>query len=187
MQLQKLALLLTLATLFFGCTLQPTRNLSKPTVANTPPPNISPALKSGLEELRVIKIKIDTGINPKEYSEDIIDLAHILKNAHGDDKVLLPVKSALEGHQLAIKFWQCDRVAGYDELYQCRDKILEAVFKKYPDIAAEAKAAVQGENLSYISAGLDKDAVLQAIWQKTGTDTEAALQASYPVPLPKES
>lgn len=184
MQLKKLALLLIIATLFFGLILKRSRNRAQqPVLQTTPPPAVSPALKSALEELRVMKIKIDGGINPKEYSEDIADLVHIVENADGDPQVLAAVKSALAGHELAIKFWQCDRISGYDQLYQCRDQVLKAVFLKYPDIATQAQQAVAQEHLSYISAGLDKDSVLQAIWQKTGTDTETALQASYPVPL----
>jgi hypothetical protein len=93
----------------------------------------------------------------------------------------------VEGHQLALKFWECDRAVGYEELHQCQDEALKGVFAKYPDIEAQAKAAVAGENLPYISAGLDKDAMLQAIWDKTAQDTEAALQVINPPPNPKES
>lgn len=132
-----------------------------------------------------MKIKIDEGINPKEYGEDLADLVPMVENSTGDAKVLAFVKSAVAGHQLAIQFLQCDRINGYDEMYQCRDNVLQGVFSKYPDIATNAKSAIVGENLSHISAGLDKDAVLQAIWEKTAIDTEAALKESNPNLLPQ--
>jgi hypothetical protein len=59
--------------------------------------------------------------------------------------------------------------------------VLKEVFAKYPDIKAQAMAAVAGENLSHISAGLDKDAVLQAIWIKTGEDTGVAVGVVNPI------
>jgi molybdate-binding protein len=97
------------------------------------------------------------------------------------------VKSAFRGHQLARKFWQCNHVEGYEELFQCRDQVLESVFVKYPDIAVQARSVAEDRNLSYISAGLDEQSVLQAIWQKTGKDTEAALQVVNPEPNPNSS
>ncbi|HBB30618.1 MAG TPA: hypothetical protein DC064_01880 [Cyanobacteria bacterium UBA9273] len=180
MKFHKLAIILTLVPVLFACTSQPPPARSEQPKERKTPPMVPLTLKTAIEELRVIKIKIDSGINPKEYREDVTDLVPIVKNAYGDAKVLAAVKSALEGHKLAVGFLECDRINGYDELYQCRDKVLQGVFAKYPDIAAQAQAAVAGENLSNISAGLDKDALLQAIWEKTGTDTEAALQASKP-------
>lgn len=134
-----------------------------------------------------IKVKDSAGVSKKEYGEDLADLVNITQKAYGNPKALAAVKSAVEGHQLALKFWECDRAVGYEELHQCQDEVLKGVFAKYPDIEAQAKAAVAGENLPYISAGLDKDAMLQAIWDKTAQDTEAALQVINPPPNPKES
>ncbi|WP_254015005.1 hypothetical protein [Limnofasciculus baicalensis] len=185
MQLKQLACILLVAPLFLGCTSKLPVAHSEETSGKTPPPAIPPRLKGAIEELRVMKIKIETGINPKEYGEDLADLVPMVENSTGDAKVLASVKSAVAGHQLAVQFFQCDRVNGYDAMYQCRDNVLKAVFSKYPDIATKAKAATEGENLSHISAGLDKDAVLQAIWEKTGIDTEAALQVSNPSLLPQ--
>ena len=133
-----------------------------------------------------MQIKITRGISLKEYREDITDLVNIADKAYGDPNALAIMKSALEGHKLAIQLWQCDRVTGYEELHQCQDKVLKGVFNKYPDVKAQALAAVAGEKLSYISAGLDKDAVLQAIWEKTAQDTQKALQVISPPPIPKK-
>ncbi len=190
MYLLKLALTITTATLLLGCTSHfpiPIAR-SEDTSASVPPPVISNSLNAAIEDLRVMKIKIEEpeGINFKEYGEDLVDLADITKNATGDPKALAAVKSAVEGHQLALQLWRCDRVDGYEALYQCRDKVLKRVFVKYPDIAAQAKAAVAGEKVSYISAGLDKNAVLQAIWQKTIADTDVAVQIVDPPLLQKK-
>jgi len=162
-------------------------NRSENIANKTSPPVIPPRLKTALEELRVIKIKIEGGIHPKEYGEDIRDLTPIVENAHGEAEILTTVQSALAGHQLAVQFWECDRVSGYDELFQCRDQVLQAVFEKYPDIAAQAQGIVGGENTGYISAELDENSVLEAIWQKTGMDTETALQMSNPTSLTADS
>ena len=143
---------------------------------------IPTALKAAVEELRVMRIKIEGegGINQKEYGENLDNLINIVKNAYGDARTLAAVRSAVEGHKLARAFWQCNRIDGYDELYACRDKVLKDVFRRYPDIEAQAKAAVTGENLSSISAGLDEQAVLHAIWEKTAKDTATAVAASNP-------
>jgi hypothetical protein len=190
MYLLKLALTFTTATLLLSCTSQFPIPLarSEDTSASLPPPLISNSLKAAIEELRVMKIKIEEpeGISFKEYGEDLVDLADITKNATGDPKALAATKSAVEGHQLALQFWRCDRVDGYEALYQCRDKVLKRVFVKYPDIAAQANAAVAGEKVSYISAGLEKDSVLQAIWQKAIADTDVAVQIVNPPPLQKK-
>ena len=141
-------------------------------------------LDAAVEDLRVMKIKIEGegGINQKEYGENLADLALITKKAYGNPKALAAIKSAVEGHQLALQFWQCDHTTGYDEAHECQDKVLKNIFAKYPDIEAQAKAAVDGEQLSFISAGLDKDAVLQSVWKKTATDTQIALQANNITP-----
>ncbi len=195
MQFKKLALIFMTVTLLVSCVLSILSVRSENIDANrseniankTSPPVIPPPLKTALEELRVIKIKIEGDIHPKEYSEDIRDLTPIVENAYGDAEILATVKSALAGHQLAVQFWECDRVSGYDELFQCRDQVLQEVFQKYPDIAAQAQAIVASENTAYISAELDEKSVLEAIWQKTGTDTEMALQMSNPTSLTADS
>jgi hypothetical protein len=133
-----------------------------------------------------MQIKITRGISLKEYREDLTDLVNVAEKAYGDRKALAAMKSAIEGHKLALQFWQCDRLTGYEKLHQCQDKALKGVFSKYPDLKAQALAAVEGEKQSYISAGLDKDAVLQAIWQKTAQDTQRALQVVSPNPIPKK-
>jgi hypothetical protein len=185
MQSKQLAFILLVAPLFLGCASQLPVAHSEETSGKTPPPVIPPRLKGAIEELRVMKIKIEEGINPKEYGEDLADLVPMVENSTGDAKVLASVKSAVAGHQLAIQFLQCDHVNGYDDMYQCRDNVLQGVFSKYPDIATNAKSAIVGESLSHISAGLDKDAVLQAIWEKTGIDTEAAVRSSNTSLLPQ--
>lgn len=175
---QPLRLALSLGTAMFciGCTVQFPQAQSEQTAAEPPQPRLSTPLKAAIEELRVLRIKVEGGVSQKEYGEDITDLVNIVNKGYGDSNVLAAVKSALKGHQLAIAFWTCDRSVGYNELHQCQDKVLKRVFTKYPDIEAQVKAAVAGENLPFISAGLDKDAVLQAIWIKTGEDTEEVLQ-----------
>lgn len=181
MQLLKLAIILTVPNFFFGCTYQ----LRQAQSEETPPPSVmfqqrpSTPLGAAIEELRVIRIKIEErgGIPQKEYGENLLDLASIVKHASGNPKALAATKSALAGHQLALQFWKCDRVAGFDEVHVCQDRVLEKVFAKYPDIKAQAMAAIEGENLPSISAGLDKDAVMQAIWRKTSSDTETAIQS----------
>ena len=188
MQLPKLAIALTTVTLLFGCSSQYPKAVSETSSSDITHKKVSTPLKSAIEELRVIKIKIEQsgGINQKEYGENIDDLVNIVKTIHGDSKVVSAVKSAVKGHQLAVQFWQCDRTTGYNEMHECRDKALKAVFAKYPDIEAQAKAAVAGKQSAFISAGLDKDALLQTIWTKTSADTDTATQAiNLPSPTNK--
>lgn len=182
MQLQKLAFTLTIATLLIGCNVQLPQEKEKVTATEMPTVIVSTPLKSAIEELRVMKIKVESkeGVNQKEYGEDLEDLVNIVDKAYGDAKALAAVKSAVAGHKLAYQFAKCNAVEGYDELYQCRDQVLKNVFLKYPDLAAQAKSAVEGKEVSYISAGLEEESVLQAIWQKTGMDTDTALQIVNP-------
>lgn len=182
MQLQKLAFFLTIATSLIGCDARFAQEKEKATAADVSQVTISTPLSSAIEELRVIQIKIESkeSINQKEYGEDLEDLVNIVDKAYGDPKALAAVKSAVEGHKLAYQFARCNAVDGYEELYQCRDKVLQNVFIKYPDLAAQAQSAVDSNNLTYISAGLEEVSVLQAIWQKTGKDTEIALEVISP-------
>ena len=175
MQFHKLAFTLSLSVLCVGCRVRVSRSHATHVAAAMPQPMLTMSLQSAVEEVKVMKVKIerDGGIHPKEYGEDLADLVNIVDKAYGDSKTLEAVKSVVEGHELALQFMRCDRVDGFDEMHQCRDKVLKKLFVKYPDFAAAAKAAVEGEELPYISAGLDKEAVLQAIWQETGKDTEA--------------
>lgn len=188
MQLQKLAFPLTIATLLMGCKAQLPQEKENASAKEMPQAIISTPLKSAIEELRVMKIKVESkeGINQKEYGEDLEDLVNIVDKASGDTKALVAVKSAVEGHKLAYQFARCNVIDGYDELYQCRDKVLKDVFLKYPDLARQAKSAVEGKEISYVSVGLEEESVLQAIWQKTGQDTETALQIVNPEPINNE-
>jgi hypothetical protein len=189
MSLQKLALPLTLSILCFG---YHARSLgmrlsyesaswerSEPIAEPVSVPILTTSLKAAIEEVRVMRIKIerDDGINPKEYKEDLIDLENIVDKVYGDPKTVASVKSVVDGHKLALKFMQCDRAGGYNEMLQCRDNVLKKLFVKYPEFAAAAQDAVEGEELSYVSAGLDRDAVLQAIWLEIAKDTDKLLVA----------
>ena len=187
MQLQKLAFPLTIATILIGCDARFPLEKEKVVATDVSQLIISTPLKSAIEELRVMKIKIESkeGISQKEYGEDLEDLVNIVNKAYGNPKALSAVKSAVEGHKLAYQFGRCNVVDGYDELYQCRDKVLQNVFIKYPDLAAQAQSAVDSKNLPYISAGLEEESVLQAIWQKTAKDTETALEVISPTAATK--
>jgi hypothetical protein len=186
----KVAFFFTISSLFLGCSYQLPQAQSEetPQPSETSPSRPSTPLFAAIEELRVIKIKIDErgGIAQKEYGEDLTDLVNIVEHAYGNPKALAATKSALAGHQLALQFWQCDRIPGYDEVHECQDQVLKKIFDKYPDIKAQAMAAIEGENIPFMSAGLDKDAVMQAIWRKTSADTETAIQAITPPPPKKK-
>lgn len=187
--MQKLALALTLSLVCLGCRVRISKARSQHAQAVKPQPILTTSLKAAIEEVKVMKIKIerDQGINPKEYDEDLTDLENVVDKAYGDSKTVAAVKSVVEGHELALKFLKCDRVEGYNEMLQCRDNVLKKLFVKYPEFAAAVKEAIAGEELSYISAGLDKEGVLQAIWQETAKDTDSLLIevniASNPLPL----
>jgi hypothetical protein len=187
MQLPKIAFSLTIATILIGCHARFPLKKEEAKAADVSQVIISTPLKSAIEELRVMKIKTESteGINQKEYGEDLEDLVNIVDKAYGDPKLLSAVKSAVEGHKLAYQFGRCNVVDGYDELYQCRDQVLKKVFVKYPDIAAQAQSAVDGNSLAYISTGLEEKSVLQAIWQETAKDTETALEIISPTAATK--
>lgn len=184
MAVHKLVFTLSLSTLLISCSFQILQQTEKSELTDTNQSTNSIPLKSAIEELRVMKIKVESkeGINRKEYGEDLEDLVNIVKKANGNSKVVVAVKSAVAGHQLAYQFWQCNQIEGYEQLHECQDKILQRIFVKYPDIAAQSQSVVAGQNLTYISAALDEQALLQAIWQKTGEDTEIALQVVNPAP-----
>lgn len=182
MQISLLVLLAFSSLHFLGCTTQSPPTLVKRVSPTATQPILSQSLKAAIEELKVLKVKIeeDGRVNQREYEEDLADLVLTVENAYGNSDVLAAVKSATQGHQLALQFWQCDRVNGYDALYQCRDKVLAEIFAKYPELEAEARLAVEGENLPYLSAGLDEAAILQTIWHYTAEDTDAIVQAIEP-------
>jgi hypothetical protein len=175
-QLLKLAIILTASALFLGCTSQSPQTQSSPTPSNTPTPDTT-TLKAAIKELQMVQTKIKDGINYKGYSDIIAETVPVVQKTKGEAKAVAAVKSAFEGHQLALRLWQCDRLEGYEELHQCRGKALSGIFAKYSDIEAQAKAVVKGKDLSTISAGLDKEELLQRIWEKTNADTKAARQA----------
>lgn len=188
MNLLKLVILLITSALFLGCTSQPLQIKSSPTPtpsANIPSANIS--LKEAVKELQVLEDKIKSGIDVAGYGVIITKTSPLVQNAAGDAKAVAAVKSAFKGHQLAAKFWECDRIKGYDALHQCRGKALSDIFSKYPDIATQAKAAVKSNDLATISAGLSKEAILQAIWRKTSTEAQAAHQAIFTETTPQKS
>lgn len=188
MQLSKLAIFLTASLLFLGCTSQPPHTKSSPTLTasgNSTTPDTS-TLKEAVKELEVLEDKVKGGIDDRGYSVIIDKTSPLVRNARGDAKAVAAVKSAFAGHQLALRFWQCDRIEGYDALHQCRDKALSAIFAKYPDMEAGVKAAVKGKDVSRISAGLSKEGILQALWKRTSADTKAASQAISQDSLQKE-
>lgn len=179
MQLPKLSVTLTASLLLFGCTSQPPKPLPLPTPSASTPtltPNTA-NLKAAVKELQMIQTKVKSGINEAGYSVVIAKTLPLVQNAKGDAKAVAAVKSAFQGHQLALKFWQCDRVSGYQELHQCRGKALSSIFATYPDIKAQAKVAVKSQDFSAISTKLDKDDILKKIWNKTSADLEVARQA----------
>lgn len=175
--MQKLALALTVSLICLGCRVRIYKARAQHSQAAKPQPILTTSLKAAIEEVKTMKVKIerDGGINLKEYDEDLADLKNVIDKVYGDPKTVADVKSVLEGHQLALQFSKCDRMDGYDDMLQCRDNVLKKLFVKYPEFAAAVKEAIAGEELSYISAGLDKDAVLQAIWQETAKNTDSLL------------
>lgn len=177
MRLLKLAIPLIASVLLFGCISQSPQTKSSPTQSTTPPTPVTPSLKDAVKELQMIQTKIKSGINDEGYSVLITKTWPVVQNASGGAKAVAAVKSAFQGHQLALKFWECDRVEGYDKLQQCQGKALSEIFAKYPDIEAQAKAVAKSKDPSTISTRLDKDDILQKIWEKTGADTEAANRA----------
>lgn len=130
----------------------------------------------------MIQVKIKSGISDAGYSVLITKTWPVVQKARGDAKAVAAVKSAFTGHRLALKFWQCDRLEGYDKLHQCRGKALSGIFAKYPDIEAQAKAVAKSKDLFTVSTGLDKEDLLDKIWEKTSADTEAANKAISLVP-----
>ena len=128
----------------------------------------------------MIQTQVKSGINEPGYSVLITKTWSVIDTASGDAKALAAVKSAFNGHHLALKFWKCDRLSGYEELHQCRATALSGIFAKYPDIASQAQAAIKTKDLSTLSTRLDKDELLKKIWEKTSADTELARRAISP-------
>ena len=189
MKLPKFAITLSACVLLFGCTSQspPTPPSPTPTPLENTPTRIINPLKQAVEELQTLQRKLKDGITSKAYSDIMNEIEPLVQRSGGEPKAGAAVKSAFAGHQLALKFWECDRVVGYEELHQCRGKVLSGIFAKYPDIKAQAKTAVKSSDLSTISTKLDKDAILQKVWEKTSADIQAASQAISTDISPKKS
>jgi hypothetical protein len=188
MKLPKFAIALTACVLLFGCTSQSPQTESSPTptpLENTHTRIINP-LKQAVEELQTLQRQLKDGITSKAYSDIMNEIEPLVQRAGGEPKSVAAMKSAFAGHQLALKFWECDRVVGYEELHQCRGKVLSGIFAKYPDIKVEAKAAVKSSDLSTISTKLDKDAILEKVWEKTSADIQVARQAISSDTSPKK-
>ncbi|HAA27647.1 MAG TPA: hypothetical protein DCE56_08210 [Cyanobacteria bacterium UBA8553] len=179
MKIPKFAIAFTTCILLFGCTSQPPQTPSSPTPTpdDSPPTRVINPLKESIEELQTLQGKLKDGITTKAYSDIMNEIKLLVQRVGGEPKAVAAVKSAFAGHQLALQFWQCDRSVGYEELHQCRGKVLSGIFAKYPDMKAQAKAAVKSTNLSTISTQLDKDEVLQQIWERTSVDIQVARQA----------
>jgi hypothetical protein len=180
MQLPKLAIFLTASVILFGCTSRPPQpkasqpSPTRPTaIAQLP----NKPLKAAVKELEMIQIKVKSGIDDRAYSLIVANTLPLVENANGQAQAVAAAKSAMAGHQLALKFWQCDRVEGYDELHQCRDNVLSKILAKYPDLKSQVKAAIKGKERSSLSTDLDEQGILERIWEKTSADTEIASRA----------
>ncbi|NER21836.1 MAG: hypothetical protein F6J96_14300 [Symploca sp. SIO1C2] len=185
-QILQLSITLITANLLISCTvLLKSRNKPKqPEVKKeaTALPIVSPALKDAVNDLQDLKIKSEGeyGIKLREYEDKLKEIVPVAEIAHGDEEALAAMKSAVEGHKLALEFWQCDHLTGYDNLHQCRDKALQGIFNKYPEIKEQALAIAQEEGSSYTSAELDQQSLLEAIWSQANGDTAIAHQIIYP-------
>jgi hypothetical protein len=84
----KIAFSLTIATILIGCDARFPPEKEKAGCNGCVSSNNFNSLKSAIEELRVMKIKIESkeGINPKEYGEDLEDLVNIVNKAYGNPK-----------------------------------------------------------------------------------------------------
>ncbi|NES17758.1 MAG: hypothetical protein F6K41_02155 [Symploca sp. SIO3E6] len=185
-QILRLSITLTTANLLMSCSviLNSIKESKQPEAKKvaTAPPIVSPALKDAIHDLQDLKIKSEGeyGIKLREYEDKLKEILPVAKVAQGDEEALAAMKSAVEGHRLALEFWQCDHLTGYDNLHQCRDKALQGIFNKYPEIKEQALAIAQAESSSFISAGLDQQSLLEAIWSQANGDTAIAHQIIYP-------
>ncbi|NEP63850.1 MAG: hypothetical protein F6K31_44325 [Symploca sp. SIO2G7] len=180
-QLLQLSITLTTANLLISCTVL-LKSRTEAKKEEPVLPIVSPALKDATNDLQDLKIKIEGeyGIKLREYEDKLEEIVPVAKIAQGDEEALAAVKSAVEGHTLALEFWQCDHLTGYDNLHQCRDKALQGIFNRYPEIKKQAAAIAQEENSSFISAGLDQQSLLEAIWSQANGDAAIAHQIIYP-------
>jgi len=186
MQLLKLAIAFSASLLFFGCTSQPPETQSSPSpTQSTPTADTTTTLKAAIEELEMLQIKLKSGINPSTYAHLIRNTLPIVERASGEAKAVAAMKSAMAGHQLALKFWQCDRLEGYYKLHQCRGKALSGIFAKYPDIKAQAKVDIKSTQPTTISTQVNQEGMLQRIWENTNVDTQRAKRVLSPDPTPQ--
>lgn len=171
------AIALNASILFFGCSSPFSQKPSASTPSQTASVPDTSTLQTAVKELQMLQTKVGSGITPKAYSELITQTVPVIQQVSGEAEATSAVKSAFTGHQLALEYWQCSRLEGYEKLRQCRNKTLSAIFAKYPDIEDQAKLAVNSQDISTISNELDEEKILQAIWEKTSADTEVAGQS----------
>jgi hypothetical protein len=176
MKLVKLALFLTASVLIFGCTSKTLQTQSSPTPSQTISTPVPASLKVAIQELQMIQSKVKSNLDYAGYAVILHKTQPIIQQAHGDAQAVTAVKSAFQGHQLALKFWKCDRLEGYEKLHRCRGQALAEIFAKYPDIETQVKAMANSPDLATLSVRLNKDELLTRIWKKTSIDTNVASQ-----------
>lgn len=171
------AIALNASIFFFGCSSPFSQKPSSSTPSQTASVPDTSTLQTAVKELQMLQTKVGSGITPKAYSELITQTVPVIQQISGEAEAATAAKSAFTGHQLALEYWQCSRLEGYEKSLQCRKKALSAIFAKYPDIEAQAKLSVNSKDIATISTELDEEKILQAIWEKTSADTEVAGQA----------
>lgn len=142
--------------------------------------------KKALEELQRLDSRIEVGIARLDYSKSVSDAKfateqyEATKDAERRPEFTQPLKASVNGHLLALEYWECDSLKSmedsYDAAYECRDGVIKSISTQYPDIGTKVTETTQGHDLSYVSQGLAEDALVQLIWQHTDADAKKAAE-----------
>lgn len=133
--------------------------------------------KKALEELQRLDSRIEIGIARLDYSKSVGDAKfateqyEATKDAERRPEFTQPLKAAVNGHLLALEYWECDSLKSTEDYniaaYKCRDDVVKSVYTQYPDIATKVTNAGQG---------LTENTIVQLIWQHTDEDAKKATE-----------
>ncbi|MGB3518572.1 MAG: hypothetical protein WBA43_19095 [Elainellaceae cyanobacterium] len=145
--------------------------------------------QEAVDALQSVDSAISVGTNMVDYRQALVPARtevdqYLAKDS--DSEFAQSLSRAMDGHQTANDWWQCEVAqpensleTRWDAQYRCQDSVFPALFALYPEIEEKVDAVVAGLQSppKYKSGSLDSDAILQYIWQQTSADTAKAIEA----------
>lgn len=147
------------------------------------------AAESAVEALQAVDSAVSVGTNMVNYRQALV-LARTEVDQYlakdSDSEFAQNLSRAMDGHQAAADWWQCEVARAqnslesrWDAQARCRDAVLPSIFVLYPDAQPKVEAAVANRQspVEYQSQALDPDAMLQFVWRHTSADMDKVIEA----------